>query len=92
MKKIILTDPFTGTDFDALVFDDDSIIAIHPLTGETIRATYDEEKKRFMIPVEAFDHIETVSMKDAANYMNVSVQVVSKACKMGTLPVKQDDC
>lgn len=88
MKKIILTDPFTGIDFDAWIFDDDSIIAIHPLTGETIRATYDQDKKRFMLPVEAFDHIETISMKDAADYMNVSVQVVSNACKTGKLPVK----
>ena len=88
MKNIILTDPFTGIDFNAWSFDDESIIAIHPLTGETIKASYDQAQKHFMIPIEAFEHIDTVTMKDAADYMNVSIQVVSNACKTGKLPVK----
>lgn len=89
MKKIILTDPFTGIDFDAWVFDDESIIAIHPLTGQTIKANYDEHTKRFMLPVEVFEHIDTCTMQDAADFMNVSIQCVSNACKSGKLPVKE---
>ena len=88
MKKIILTDPFTGIDFEAYTFDDESILAIHPLTGETIIASYDAATKRFMLPVEALEHIDTVTLKEAAEFMNVSVQSVSHTCSRGKLPVK----
>lgn len=89
MKRIILTDPFSGIDFEAYEFDDKSMIAIHPLTKETIRVFYDREKRSFMVPVEAFEHIETMTMQQASDYMNVSVQRVSNACKSGKLPLKE---
>lgn len=89
MKKIMLTDPFSGTDFEAYEFDDKSMIAIHPLTKETVRVFYDAQKHSFMVPVSAFEHIETMTMQQAADYMNVSVQRVSNACKSGKLPLKE---
>ena len=89
MKRIILTDPFSGIDFETYQFDDDSIVAVHPLTHQMIRASLDHAANAFMVPVEAFEHIDTVTMQEAADFMNVSVQRVSNACKTGKLPLKE---
>ena len=88
MKKITLTDPFTGIDFTALAFDNGMITAVHPLTGETIAMDYDKDHARFMLPVRSFNQIETVSIKQAADEMGITIQAVSKACASGKLPFK----
>ena len=88
MEKIILTDPFTGENFQATKYDDFTFVAVHPLTGEQIRIAYDDVCNCFMLPVCAFDKMETLSFTDAASEMGVSVQRVSAACKSGKIPFK----
>ena len=85
MKEIILTDPFTGINFKASQYSDNSIVAIHPLTGETIKMQYDFLTRRFMLPIEVFEHIDTLTYTEAADETNVSVQRISAACKSGKL-------
>lgn len=89
MQEIILTDPFTGIDFKALRYDDKTIVAIHPLTGESITLPYDRKCKAFMLPAYAFDRIETLSFVQAAKQLETSVQRVSQACKNGKIPFKK---
>lgn len=89
MQEIILTDPFTGIDFKAVRMDDYTILAIHPLTGEQIRMRYIAESNCFMLECERFEHIETISLIDAAKELGVSIQRVSNACKNGRIPFKK---
>ena len=46
MKKITLTCPFTGVEFDALENADGSLIVQHPLTGEHMRVGFNEPSNR----------------------------------------------
>lgn len=89
MKEIILTDPFSGIDFQAVQESDYTIIAIHPLTGEAIRMQYDSNTACFMLPAHAFDMVETLTFADAAREMNVSRARISDAVKRGRLPFKR---
>ena len=88
MKQVLLTDPFTGIDFTAIRYDDKTIIAIHPLTGETIRLPYDFESNAFMLPAHVMKHIDAVTLTEAAEELNVSLQRVSTACKTGKIAMK----
>ena len=88
-KEIILTDPFTGIDFTAVQYDDNSIVAIHPLTGESITMPYDRHTKTFMLPAYVMNHIETLSLSQAAKELQTSLQCVSVACKSGRIPFKK---
>ena len=88
MKQVLLTDPFTGIDFTAIRYDDKTIIAIHPLTGETIRLPYDFEHNAFMLPAYVMKHIDAVTLTEAAEELEVSLQRVSNACKSGKIAMK----
>ena len=88
MKQVLLTDPFTGIDFTAIRYDDKTIIAIHPLTGETIRLPYDFERNAFMLPAHVMKHIDAVTLTKAASELDVSLQRVSNACKSGKIAMK----
>ena len=89
MKEIILTDPFSGIDFTAHQFEDNSIVAVHPLTGETIRIRYDHLKNAFMLPAETLEHIPTVTLSQAAEETGLTLQRISNACKSGRIPFKK---
>ena len=89
MQEIILTDPFTGIDFTALRYDDKTIVAIHPLTGESITMPYDNRCHTFMLPASAMKHIDAVTYMQAAKELDTSVQRVSVACKNGKIPFKK---
>ena len=88
-REIILTDPFTGIDFTAMQYDDKTIVAIHPLTGESITMPYDRRTRTFMLPAYVMEHIETVSLSQAARELHTSAQRVSAACKSGKIPFKK---
>ena len=88
MKQVLLTDPFTGIDFTAIRYDDKTIIAIHPLTGETIKLPYDFERNAFMLPAHVMKHIDAVTLTEAADELEVSLQRVSNACKSGKIAMK----
>lgn len=89
MKEIILTDPFSGIDFTAHQFEDNSIIAVHPLTGETMRIRYDHLKNAFMLPAETLEHIPAVTLSQAAAETGLTLQRISNACKSGRIPFKK---
>ena len=89
MQEIILTDPFTGIDFTAVKYDDHTIIAIHPLTGETIRMRYNAQTHAFMLPAEQFTKLETVTFAEAARELGVTRSRISAAVKNGRIPFKK---
>lgn len=88
MKQVLLTDPFTGIDFTAIRYDDKTIVAIHPLTGETIKLPYDFERNAFMLPAHVVTHIDAVTLTEAAKELDTSLQRVSTACKTGKIAMK----
>lgn len=85
MKPILITDPFTGLDFEAIEFADGSILARNALTNQEIKLTYNPMCNRLMVGKEHFAHIETLTLAQAARFSNVSVQRISKLCADGTL-------
>lgn len=89
MKEIILTDPFSGIDFKAHQFEDNSLVAVHPLTGETMRIRYDHLKNAFMLPAETLEHIPAVTLSQAAAETGLTLQRISNACKSGRIPFKK---
>ena len=85
MKPILITDPFTGLDFEAIELADDSILARNALTNQEIKLTYNPACNRFMVGKEHFTHIETLTLTQAAKFSNVSIQRISKLCADGVL-------
>lgn len=88
MKQVTITCPFTGVDFEATEFADGSIVARNPLTNQEIRLSYNPMPHAFMLPKNALQHVETVSIVEAANLSNVSVQRISKLCADGVLQAR----
>lgn len=87
MKTVNITCPFTGVDFDALVSDDNTIIFISPVTGETFTMKRDGEN--YLLPEKALRKHDLVTLKETAQILEVTKQRVSKIVKNGTIPVKR---
>lgn len=85
MREITLTCPFTGVEFKALEYADGKIVLHHAITGEEIHMNWNCSCKRYNIPKNAFKHIETVTMSEAADILEVSRQRISKIAKEGTI-------
>lgn len=82
-----LTCPFTGEKFKA-VFDNDNTVGMtNPLTG----ASYNFKimGNAITIPLELFNYVETVTMQEAANILEVSKQRISAIAKNETIPTYQ---
>ena len=79
MKEILMTCPFTGLDFSALVSEDGNITFQNPLTNEitTIRD----------IPLALFAHMKTYNRKQVQEVLGVSKQRVSQIIEAGIIPV-----
>ena len=88
MKKIILTCPFTGVEFDALEYADGSILITHPLTGEQVKVNWNPTINRFNVPKNLFKHYGTVSMSEAAEMLGVSRQRITAIARDGVIPPK----
>lgn len=86
MKRITLTCPFTGVTFEAAETADGNILAYNPLTGEEIRMNYNSSNNRYYMRPSSWHEIETHTLKDAAELLNVSIQRVSTMVKNGTIP------
>ena len=78
MRKIKMTCPFTGLEFDAIETADRNVTAINPISGEQINMTYNNQCKRYMIPAEFFKQIELVDIAKASEILDVSRQRISK--------------
>ena len=78
MKKKILTCPLTGVDFIALETADGNLIATNPITHEEVRLNYNSSCNRYYINPEHFKRIELVTLTEAAEILNISLQRVSK--------------
>lgn len=85
MQEKKFTCPFTGVEFTALEYMDGHIIARHALTGEEIHMNWNCTINRYNIPRNAFKHIETVSMVEAAEILDVSRQRISKIAADGVI-------
>lgn len=77
MKEITITCPFTGVDFKALEDLCGNLYFKHPITGQDLKINYNSSIKRYNVPKNLFKHIETVSMSEAAEILEVSRQRAS---------------
>lgn len=85
MKEITLTCPFTGLEFNALEYADGKIVTRHAITGDEVHMNWNSSCNRYYIGKEAFKHIETVSMMQAAEILDVSRQRISKIAADGII-------
>lgn len=85
MRKITLTCPFTGVEFDALETSDGDVIARHAITGEEIRMNYNYAIRRYNVRREHFAHIDTVTQTEAAYILGISRQRISRIAATGVI-------
>lgn len=88
MKLKIMSDPFTGLEFEALSFDDGGFAVTNPISGEKVFARYDFASDSFTIPAHTFRHVDLMSITQAAKASGVTVQAISKAVRRGKIPAK----
>lgn len=91
MRRILLTCPFTGVTFEALQTADNNIIARNPITGEEVRMNYNCSCDRYYIYPEAFKMVETLTLSEAADMLDISVQRVSKMVNDGLIKTFEID-
>ena len=77
MKEIIATCPFTGVEFSALVDALGNMYFVHPLTGQQVKMNWNCSIKKFNLSKDLFKQIETVSIAEAAEMLDVSRQRAS---------------
>lgn len=79
------TEPFSGTEFDALEFDDGSLLFDTAFIGESCSVAYNKELDAYMLPASVFRHRATVSLSEAAEILGVSRMRISKLCSKNQL-------
>lgn len=88
MRETILTCPFTGCQFNALIDADDNLYVKHPLTGEVNRVNYNCSIKKYNVSKDLFKHIETVTLGQAAEILDITRQRMSAIAENNTIPAK----
>ena len=88
MKSLILTCPFTGVEFTALVDADNNLYVKNPLTNEDVRVNYNCSIKKYNIPANLFKHVDTVTLAQAAEILEVSRQRISAIALDNVIPAK----
>lgn len=87
MKKVKLTCPFTGGEFEALETADGNLIVKHALTGQDVKINWNCSNSRYYMQKGPFKHIETVTPSEAAEILGVSKQRISQIIQNQTIPV-----
>lgn len=88
MKEEILTCPFTGCEFTALKDIDGHMYINHPITGNVYKAEYDMLRGCYRVPANLFEHVDCVSLGQAAEILNVTRQRMSAIAANNTIPAK----
>lgn len=88
MKEEILTCPFTGCEFKALSDIDGHLYVNNPITGRIFKATHDSLHSCYRVPLELFSHVDTVTLGQAAEILEVSRQRISAIAANNTIPSK----
>ncbi len=84
MRKIEKTDPFTGLKIEPLQMTNDDLIVETPFNG-TVTLEYVLENDTYTIPATLFKFRETMTLKQASEYLDVSRMKISRLCSHGTL-------
>lgn len=85
MKETILTCPFTGIEFNAIIDADNNLYVKHPITGEVNKINYNSSIKKYNLPKSLFKHIDTISLSEAADILGVSRQRISAIAANSTI-------
>lgn len=83
MKRLLLTCPFTGLEFEALQVVDNTYAATNPITGKVIN--FVQSKDGIIIAPDEFAHRELISIDDAADILQVSKARVCELAKDGII-------
>lgn len=86
MKEVKLTCPFTGIEFTALQDLSGNLYVKHVFTGEDIKINWNSSIKRYNLPKNVFNLVETVNMSQAAKLLNVSKQRISQIADEQVIP------
>lgn len=86
MKEVKMTCPFTGVEFNALQYADGRIIVKHPLTDELLTVNWNCSIKKFNVPKEFFEHIPTVTQKEASEILDVTMARISQIADAQIIP------
>lgn len=85
MKKVMITCPFTGLDFEAVEYADGKFIATNAITGEDLHISYNPSIDRYLINRDAFKHVELMTLNECADELGVSKAYASILAKRGEL-------
>ena len=88
MHKITFTCPFTGCAFDATMDKAKNIYVKHPITSEIHLVKFDAYMGCYEVPEYLFKHIETVSLGQSAEILEVTRQRMSDIAAYNTIPPK----
>lgn len=86
-KQEKLTCPFTGERFKAVFNNDNTVRMTNPLTGASY--SFKIMGNAITIPLELFNYVETVTIQEAADILEVSKQRISAIAKNETIPTYQ---
>lgn len=85
MREILLTCPFTGVQFSATIDVNNNLYVTHPITGEVNKINYNSSIKKYNLPARLLERVETVTLSEAAEILDVSRQRVNAIAKTGVI-------
>lgn len=88
MLEIIMTCPLTGCEVRAVKDEQNNVYVKHPLTDEIFKAKYICQSNEYVLPAQLFEHIETVTLSEAAEILGVTRQRVSTIANSGVIKPK----
>ena len=85
MKKIMITCPFTGLEFEAMQYADGRLVTTNKITGEDMHITYNPSIDRYMIEKREFRHTPLVTLNECVEFLGISKPMVTRLAKNGGL-------
>ena len=84
MHRTTKTDPFTGLEMKAVKMQSGNLIVSTPFEGSLL-LEYDAIGDMYRIPAAAFEHRQTMTLRETSEELGVSRMRVSRMCCDGTL-------
>lgn len=84
MQQVKFTDPFTGLKFNAVITNRNEVECSNPITKEVY--CFKIHGNAITVPLELFGYVDTVTIKEAAEILGVSIQRASKIARDDVVP------
>lgn len=85
MNIVKKTSPTTGKEFNCIELENGSLVCNNEFRNRTFVLNFDQRLQCYYLPKDAIEHVPTMTLTEASEYLGISPMSVSRLCSQGEL-------